>query len=312
MKPQGPRLDQHGFPIPAGFDDRDDDLPGSGGSWARGGRLRGLLKLAVVAAILGALAVHFDVGTKARDLFGQYHAQQAIDSYRRNDLEGALAEADRAVGWNPQSVQYLVLRAHLYNEKKDFAHVLDDAERALALKPNDDDAQQLRASALHYLQRHRESAAAATDMLQRGIGNRAGVLNSRAYARALGNFELNEALADIDEALAGDVDNPSFLDTRAYVLFKLGRNDEAMKEFTRAIEMVEKQRDQWELQARKMPQAVNSEEQIKRRLKVFQHDLAVMHHHRGEVHEKLGHEKEAKNDLFIGKQLGFDPANGVY
>lgn len=311
MKPQGPRLDQHGFPIPVGFDDRQDDSSGGGGLF-RGGRFRGLLKLAVVAAILGALAVHFDVGAKARDLFGQYHAQQAIDSYRRHDLDRALAEADRAVGWNPQSVPYLVLRAHLNNEKKDFPKVLDDAERALALKPNDDDAQQLRASALHYLQRHRESAAAATDMLQRGIGNRVGVLNSRAYARALGNFELNEALADIDEALAGDVDNPSFLDTRAYVLFKLGRSDEALKEFSRAIEMVETQRDQWELQARKMPQGLNSEEQIKRRLKVFEHDLAVMHHHRGEVHEKLGNAKEAKHDLFIGEQLGFDPANGVY
>ena len=42
------------------------------------------------------------------------------------------------------------------------------------------------------------------------------------------------------------------------------------------------------------------------------HNLAVMYHHRGEIHEKLGDAAQAKKDLFIGKQMGFDPAAGVY
>jgi len=37
-----------------------------------------------------------------------------------------------------------------------------------------------------------------------------------------------------------------------------------------------------------------------------------MLHHRGEVHEKLGHAELAEKDLLEGDALGYNPAKGVY
>ena len=39
---------------------------------------------------------------------------------------------------------------------------------------------------------------------------------------------------------------------------------------------------------------------------------AVLLHHRGEAHQLLGNEKEAKDDIAEAEQLGYDPANGVF
>jgi len=176
-------------------------------------------------------------------------------------------------------------------------------------------AMQTRINCLHRLHRHRDTAAAATDILQRGLLDRAEALNTRAYARALGDFELTEALADIDEALAeqDQAENASFLDTRGYVLFKLGRYDDALADLNRAIESVEEQRDALERNDAidvRMPRREVAARA--RRLKQIEDNLAVMYHHRGEVHEKLGNAGEATKDLFIGKKYGFDPAAGVF
>jgi tetratricopeptide (TPR) repeat protein len=96
------------------------------------------------------------------------------------------------------------------------------------------------------------------------------------------------------------------------VLFKLARLKEALADLNRAIELTEQERDQFEqaLQGRRLSRsdvAAKAEQE-----RQFDENLAVMHHHRGEVHEKLGHADEAKKDLFIAQELGFNPAAGVY
>jgi hypothetical protein len=47
-------------------------------------------------------------------------------------------------------------------------------------------------------------------------------------------------------------------------------------------------------------------------LREYDHDLAVMYHHRGEVYEKLKDTTHAEADLHRSLELGFDPAKGVY
>lgn len=311
MRPTGPKLDKHGFPIPPDFDAAGVGDPGGGPS-RTGPWLRSLLKFAVAGVVLSALWIHFDVGSRLGDVVGRYYAQQAADAFDRGDLDAALAHVDRALSWQPDSVVFLWMRGMIHTRLRDYEKALSDCEAAVALKPNDEKVQRLRLNCLHHLHRQRDVAVVAGDVLQRSIGNRAELLNTRAYARALGDFELEEALADIEEALAGSPENASFLDTRAYVLFKLGRHDEALVDLNRAVELVEQERDDFErlFQGRRLTQrdaAVKAEQLLQ-----FDENLAVMHHHRGEVHEKLGNAAEAKKDLFIGQELGFDPAAGVY
>ena len=44
----------------------------------------------------------------------------------------------------------------------------------------------------------------------------------------------------------------------------------------------------------------------------YENILAVMYHHRGQVHEKLGNSKQAEADLRQGDVFGYNPAVGVY
>lgn len=59
-------------------------------------------------------------------------------------------------------------------------------------------------------------------------------LNGLAYAMALAGVDLEEALALASEALRLDPDSPAILDTRGYILYRLGRHAEAVRDLRRA------------------------------------------------------------------------------
>lgn len=62
--------------------------------------------------------------------------------------------------------------------------------------------------------------------------------NQIAYMRALAGVDLEEALADVDKALESQ-QNESFLDTKAWVLHRLGRNEEALEVIDEAMKEIE-------------------------------------------------------------------------
>jgi len=61
--------------------------------------------------------------------------------------------------------------------------------------------------------------------------------NLIAYARALTGQDLEEALTEVDLAIA-DQTNESFLDTKAWILHRMGRNAEALVEIDRSMKML--------------------------------------------------------------------------
>ncbi len=66
------------------------------------------------------------------------------------------------------------------------------------------------------------------------------VLNQFAYYRALARVELNQALEDINVALKINENEPALRDTRAWVLFQLGRPEEALADANFAVEATER------------------------------------------------------------------------
>lgn len=60
--------------------------------------------------------------------------------------------------------------------------------------------------------------------------------NQLAYYRSLANVELEDALKDIDKALAEIPDEPALLDTKAWVLYRLKRYAEALVLIDKALE----------------------------------------------------------------------------
>lgn len=61
--------------------------------------------------------------------------------------------------------------------------------------------------------------------------------NLIAYTRSLANQDLDRALEEIDAALQ-EGKNESFLDTKAWILHRMGRNDEALVAIDRSVEML--------------------------------------------------------------------------
>jgi tetratricopeptide (TPR) repeat protein len=62
------------------------------------------------------------------------------------------------------------------------------------------------------------------------------LLNSLAYARALANTELEEALRDINEAIALAGSAPAMLDTRGFIQFRRGELDAALRDLDNALQ----------------------------------------------------------------------------
>src|SRR5690606_37387474 len=102
-------------------------------------------------------------------------------------------------------------------------------------------------------------------------------LNHRAYSRAVLNQQLEEGLVDIDQAIAQTSGkDAAFIDTRGYLLYRLGRNEEALKEMNEAIRLMQPLR-------RSLLRPFDG---LDRR--EYEHSMAVMYHHRGLIYEKLG------------------------
>ena len=114
------------------------------------------------------------------------------------------------------------------------AEIPGHAPRRLVAAQPDDDALAYRLGAAY------EAAGRVDDaektlrgMLARDPLN-ANVLNYLGYMLATRGQKLPEALALVDRALAAEPDNPAFLDSRGWALFKLGRAAEAEAPLRRA------------------------------------------------------------------------------
>jgi prefoldin subunit 5 len=118
-------------------------------------------------------------------------------------------------------------------------------------------------------------------------------------------------------------ENCEYLDTRAYLHFRLGKYDVALQEMQAAIRMMDQQR--MGLQLDWNPEFIRGrpvdEYALAREKKVIEQNLAVMYHHRGEIYQKLAEthkdqdaasfKKNSDADFQRAAEYGFDPKNGV-
>ena len=272
-----------------------------------------MLRMALVAGLLAYSWVHFEVGKHLSNEIGLHFGQEARRLYQHNDLPRALEAADRAVSWSPKNADLLMTRAELKYLNKDYQGSLADTKQAVALSPQDVHAHRLQRQLFHMLALHREAVTAATELLSRGIEDEAELLNSRAYSRALGDFELEEAERDIEKAikLAKD-ENAAYLDTRGYVRLKLGKLDGALADLEQAIKLIERQQQEVEIVGLGHKLSGQFGRSYEHQMEMLRHHLAVMYHHRGEVYDKQKKREQADRDYAAAKRFGFSQAEGVY
>ena len=92
-----------------------------------------------------------------------------------------------------------------------------------------------------------------------------------------------------------------YLDTRGTLYLLLGEYDKALSDLEEAIGLIEDHT------------RVMSQFDVSPWFKRVQvRELAVMYHHRGQIHQMLGNDAQAQNDLRRGQEMGYNPAGGVY
>ena len=149
------------------------------------------------------------------------------------DLSGRRADLDAALALDPKYAAALADKARLLVEQGDTAAAIAMLSKALEGAPND--LSLLLGRGLAYAKTGDKAHADADFAVARGHATRATELNNLCWSKATEGLALESALADCDAALAKAPGSPAYLDSRAFVLLRLGRLDEAIAEYTRAI-----------------------------------------------------------------------------
>lgn len=323
MPPVPPQLDEHGFPIPTTFDGQPIHRGPSRTFqfiWRAG------LVLAFLAVLVGVLSQSPLAGF-VKEKLAERLIERAREKERLGDLRGALADLSGAATWSPDNATVLELRAQLKLTMRDVEGSLEDCNALVKLDRRYAPAYIVRSAALQRLDRHREAIDDLTEAIRLSDSRDALPRNNRAYARAVAGIDLPEALDDVEQAIAiVDEDlaherlalrrysfikipqlksqKAAYLDTRGYIYFLQGRPDDALADLKEAIQLEN------EFRAFVLEQApAKFQPYWERRLN---QGLAVMHHHRGQVYEKLGRQDESRSDLDLATQLGYNPAEGVF
>ncbi len=326
------QFDEHGLPIPQRFVDFRPLDEGADPSRRRKISLQG--KRAVVLILLLAVVLPLvflpKIISAGRETLSRWLINRAQQKYAGGNLPGALSDLDRAISWNPDSWEAYRFRGAVRSQNKDLNGSLEDYTKTIDILEGRKDAAPRKRRAFEraffltqvyadrsWVNARLSNGAAAISDITVAINaagrpdSRAIYFNTRAYIRALVHLELKEGLSDIETALSIDnnQDNAEFLDTRGYLLHLLDRNEEALKDLDRAIKMTQQRADGIVLRqnpfVRRDPMLSRMESEEN------DHSLAVMYHHRGLIHKKLGNDVQAESDLKHGDELGYNPENGV-
>ena len=280
---------------------------------------RGKLR-SFVFVVLCLLLVYSLIVEAPREIARWYHAA-ARERYLDGDITAALTNLDRGLKWSPESPFMYLERAAWKLEQKDLEGSLADCNRVVEIAPQLLNPYFLRSTVYNRMGHHQEAVADLTTAFKMIPSHQHdqlhGVLNARAYIRALGKIELENGLNDVQSAIAlleKDTSEESsrlranYLDTRGYLHYLLGKQDKALKDLFWAVTLAEQERSLklarlhfTEVDSRKWDaQAIQ-----------LDHNLAVLYHHRGLIYQALGREELAEIDLHRGDELGYNPDEGI-
>jgi tetratricopeptide (TPR) repeat protein len=160
---------------------------------------------------------------------------QRIRTRAPEDLAGAEADAVAAHAADPKNVLAVRYLALYRKKAKDYAAARAWDDNALVLAPDDLGALVDRAQLNVKLGR---LDAARADFAAVRIRSKAdaNMLNNLCYDQATVAFDLTQALADCDASLALQ-NTPQTLDSRGFVLLRLGQNRDAKAAFDQALAM---------------------------------------------------------------------------
>lgn len=139
----------------------------------------------------------------------------------------------------------------------------------------------------------RELAQVADALTKQGASD-ALIDNTVAYFSGLMGEDLEDSLQRAERAVKAQPDDPAILDTRGYLLHRLGRNEQALPDLERSIELLEKSG------------VARSSNTLARKA------FAVIVYHRSLVLDALEKSAEAERDRDRVRELGFEPSERLF
>lgn len=267
---------------------------------------RRLVILGTLALVLGPLLYAWFPKEISR-----WYEASAIKKYFDGDLTGASDDLDQALGWDPENPSAYRLRAGWRFDDGDYVRALEDFNRALELSHGDSRTYQKRSLVLHHLGRHQEAIEDCKKLVELNkhgsASARATVLNQLAYARALGNTELDEALKDVEKALELEGENAAMLDTRGFIHYLRDDIESAKRDMDAAVQRLDA-----DLREALDPNRVVDQREFERRAKLVGQNEAVIRYHRALVNDKIGQTDQAEEDRQRVRELGYEPNEELF
>ncbi|MDJ0708936.1 MAG: tetratricopeptide repeat protein [Woeseiaceae bacterium] len=154
--------------------------------------------------------------------------------YENEDLNGALEQLDKFKQQSPGDwFEVQLAKAQLLSLAEENDDALKLYDKALRDRPDSERAALSRAELLLTMDRLDDAVAAYAEAARR-FPKSAMSLNAYGYTLADRTNRYTEAEKLIRKALRYDPDSPAIIDSLGWVLFKLGRHDEALVELERA------------------------------------------------------------------------------
>lgn len=158
------------------------------------------------------------------------------------DLEGALAAAREATHLDPNDRDALRFVGYALNRLGRNEQLIEHYESMLARFPDDDEILRIARSGLSIVYvnmgDHAEGERQLETLLER-FPEDAGVNNDLGYLYADQGKNLEQAEQMIRKAIAEDPENPAYLDSLGWVLFKQGKVEDALAPLEQAVEQLE-------------------------------------------------------------------------
>lgn len=245
----------------------------------------------------------------------RWYVAIATERQLDGDPAGAEQALTRAARWDDESASILQQRGDLLIDQGRYEEALEDYTRALQLNPHHPMGRIKRSIALQHLGRHAEAIDDWLDLKEswqgRGQEGFASALNGLAYARALGESDLDLALDEVNRALQFGGRRPdsraAMLDTRGYIHFLLGDYPAARQDLDRAIESMKRV-----LTKTRSLKSYPDPREHQQDLKQLKHSVAVMYYHRALLFQSWGELELADADLSRVRELGFEPGDHLF
>jgi tetratricopeptide (TPR) repeat protein len=241
----------------------------------------------------------------------RWYQAVAMERWSAGEKQVALARLQDSLRWAPDQADALVCRGDWRLEDQEFQKALDDYNSALACNPTHIQALLNRSQAFQHLGLHKEAIRDWKKLVDIGRSapeyQRALLLNGLAYAQALGNVELKEALENVIQAINLAGENSAMLDTRGYIHFRAGKFEAAEPDLNLAVAGMER-----EVKEEEQKRDYVDRQEFERKLKEIRKSLAVIRYHRALLLDAIGKPKAAESDRHRVRELGYTPAPSLF